>query len=179
MTDFWLIDSSVLSKYCRLAMKTLNHTLALGDECVCVSCPAVYQCTAAVWLQVQLWQGPGKFLTPVPRYLESSWLSLTNDILKDEIHVCILEFGDSKMMQGKKSYVMTAQCTVQDTSTMVSTKSVQYSFIYFFSKPNNIIQKNQKNSGSPGQVHAKHAAHHLIQTNLFCWFYFDQRICCQ
>lgn len=42
----------------------------------------VPRCTAAVWLQVQLWQGLGKFLTPVPKYFDLSWLSLTNDILK-------------------------------------------------------------------------------------------------
>ena len=47
-----------------------------------LSCPAACQCSAADWLQVQEWRGPGKFLTTVPKYLDVSRPTLTDDFLK-------------------------------------------------------------------------------------------------
>lgn len=65
-----------------LIRKTTEH--ACVPVHVCVSCPAACQSSAADWLQVQQWHGPGKFLTTVPKYLDVSQLTLTDDFLKVE-----------------------------------------------------------------------------------------------
>ena len=77
MIGFWLIDSSILSQNTGCE----NHTRAPVYDCN-RSRTAADQCAAAAWLQVQLWRGPGKFLTPVPKYLDLSRPTLTDDFLK-------------------------------------------------------------------------------------------------
>lgn len=45
----------------------------------------------ADWLQVRLWQGPGKFLTPVPKHLDLSRPTLTDNFLR--VKICILQLA--------------------------------------------------------------------------------------
>lgn len=70
----------------------------------CISRTAADQCAAADWLQVRLWRGPGKFLTPVPKYLDLSRPTLTDEFLKVK-RCAFRDLGVSAAMSGGRIQV--------------------------------------------------------------------------
>lgn len=64
-----------------LLSPTLGKPVAITRAPVLEYFVCVSQRAAADWLQVQLWQSLGKFLTPVPRHLDLSQPTLTDGSL--------------------------------------------------------------------------------------------------